>query len=68
MRIVWDGRPILVNSEFNIFIQDILIDIFSEQYTREAIYDNIKRDIYIPITIITRHKDTSGDYSDYYNI
>ena len=67
LRIVWDGRPVLINCDINVFIQDIIIDVFSEGYTRDAIYENVKREIIIPITIITRN-DPTTDYSDYYII
>ena len=66
IRIVWDGRPILINSDVNVYIQDIIIDIFSDEYTRQAINDNVRRNIYIPITLITRYKNIVGDYQNYY--
>ena len=65
LRVVWDGRPIVINNELNVFYQDILIDVMANKYTRTSIENNIRDYIYIPVTVI-HSQDSTLDTGDYY--
>ena len=52
LRVVWDGKPIIIKNDLNVFYQDILIDLIGNPYTRDAIKNNIKDYFYIPVTVI----------------
>jgi len=64
LRIVWTGKPIYIESDYNCYFQDVIIDVLTYDKTRVAIHNFIntssnKDYINIPITIIIK---TTDDY------